>query len=227
MSEVYDKIINNEYSINQYITILWKLNRRNNNYLTGIIDKCDEIISYNNINKIIPEEQFFTSKLYQSDLSMKSQIIDVELSNINEIMLLEMTLLFDKFLKSIKEIKFLQEILNILMRSVSITKLNKYEQDFNEKVNKLYENIHKNKNYSISKDDLQIFMYNNTAEGRLIKQNMGALKILHKLIIIFKMDKVIKNYINIKKPFEQLQIEKDITDPDKPVSLTSLTSLLS
>ena len=155
--------LESEYNLDQYITVFWKCNRINNNYIDKLIDLCTQIINID---------------LTGLDLDVITDDIKLLLDN------------FNKFLSSIDN---LRESLINLLSTHSINKFKKYENEYNTKINKLYDFIKLNPNYDITKEQFIKFMHNNTPEGRIIKQNSGALSLLELIDKAIKIDRLIKN----------------------------------
>lgn len=163
--------LESEHTIDEYITIFWKCNRQNNNYLDRVIDLC------NNINNL--------------DLSL----IENKEDSLYDTTLKKYRLILDDFNKYINSITNLRESLNNLLKEGNINKLKKYENNYNIKVNKIYDFIKLNKNYNVDNGQFIKFMHNNTPEGRIIKQNNGALLLLDIIGKTITIDKLIKQKV--------------------------------
>lgn len=139
-----------EYTSQQYMTVFWKFNRKNNNYL--------DTIYVNHINEI--------------------NCIDInDLENIDKYA--EYLKIITDYETFISKINGLRECLNKLFENSTIKKIESYEIDFNSKINNIYIELCKKTEIKLPNENFIKFMYKNTPEGRVIQQNNTAIKLLN------------------------------------------------
>lgn len=142
-----------DYSPQQYITAFWDINKGKNGYIQNLLKYFDEINSID-INKIYDKEY--------SDKCMK---------------------IFNDYRLYIHKIKGLTECLESLLKQNVFNRFEKYDDDFLVKISKIYNYLNGKFEKELSLDKFKSFMYENTAEGRIITQNNTALVILKQLKI--------------------------------------------
>jgi hypothetical protein len=134
---------NNNYSIQQYITVFWEFNKNDNEFTDELFGLIDDI---------------------NNDLSndKKEQI--------------------NKYIDYISSIKGLRGCIDKLSTEYSKNIFDKYNNDFINKVTKIYEFIIKTTEQELDLNNFINFMYENSAEGRITKQNNDAFKYIQKII---------------------------------------------
>jgi hypothetical protein len=163
-----------EYSVQQYITVFWKFNEKKNNFIDGL----------------------------------KNNIAKINLIDINDIENIEKNEEYFKIIYDyelfISKIKSLRECLDELLQNSVFNKFEKYNDDFHMKIAYILNELEKKSEVKFSVDKFKNFMYNNTAEGRVIVQNLKAIELLKEI-------KMTEDYIkNIRAKIIKLKTTKQI-----------------
>ncbi len=175
----------NEYDLQTYLTVFWKYNQVNNNFIPKLLGYA-QIINNIDLNKVTYE-----NKTYNEEL----------LKHINN------------FHTLINKVKGLRNALDCVLSPNNINKINQYELDFLNKVNKLnqviVESIPSLNNDEYLNSFIK-FMYNNTPEGRITYQNKKALEIINQINNAMLLDKKIKTIIyTVPEKKQQIPVESE------------------
>jgi hypothetical protein len=179
-----------EYTVQQRITVFWEFNAKKNNF----IDKLKKLV--NDVNRIDINDIDDKEKC---DQCLKT-IHDYELF--------------------VSKIKGLRECFNELLTQSIFYKFEKYNDDFSIKIANIFDELKKKSEINLSIDKFKKFMYENTAEGRVVMQNMNALDILKEIKITEEYIKnirvkLIKPKITSNKNTDrQSKIEEDSEDSE-------------
>jgi hypothetical protein len=175
----------NEYDLQTYLTVFWKYNQVNNNFIPKLLGYA-QIINDIDLNQVTYE-----NKTYNEEL----------LKHINN------------FHTLINKVKGLRNALDCVLSPNNINKINQYELDFLNKVNKLnqviVESIPSLNNDEYLNSFIK-FMYNNTPEGRITYQNKKALEIINQINNAMLLDKKIKTIIyTVPEKKQQIPVESE------------------
>jgi hypothetical protein len=163
-----------EYSLQQYITVFWDFNKSKNSFISNLLNYSNKINSFD-INKV--DDSDYSNNCFA---------------------------IINDYRMYINKIKGLSDCLELLLKQPVFNKFEKYDEDYLLKISQIYNHLDErfNKKKNISVEKFKIFMYNNTAEGRIILQNNSALEILKQL-------KVTEDYIKtFNKKINEIKLEK-------------------
>lgn len=126
----------------------------------------------------------------------------------------EYNILINSYEEYILSIKHLASCLDILFKQNINDLFNKYEIDFMNKINITYKYLNEITQSNISFDKFCKFMYVSTCEGRIIRQNMIALRLLqqiknaNELVLSLKKKDIKENEILV----EAIEIQVEAID---------------